>query len=123
MIWIMHRHDQDAGHQTADPPPPLVTLWSPGFISSVTAECRSPDSGLKRESRPSLNIITLVIIFTILYFNFFVKLACDELRQNVTKQSRKELNSRCFGKIKCFKYFDPLKRMNRTFGAYNKHWR
>ena len=51
-----------------------------------------------RESRPSLSIITLVIIFTILFFNFFVKL-CGELHQNVTQQSRKKLNCCCFGKI------------------------
>ena len=101
MTLILHQHDLVHDGNPAH----IVTnscSWAPchSVVTRIYLRCHSaerPDSAF-RESRPSLSIITLVIIFTILFFNFFVKL-CDELRQNGTKQSRKELNCSCFGKI------------------------
>lgn len=78
----------------------IGVLVSPchSVVTRIYLRCHQQSPEAFRESRPSLSIITLVIIFTILFFNFFVKL-CGELHQNVTQQSRKKLNCCCFGKI------------------------
>ena len=86
-------------------------------VTRIYLRCHQQRPEAFRESRPSLSIITLVIIFTILFFNFFVKL-CGELHQNVTQQSHKKLNCCCFEKIQCLKKFDLLKLVNRVFHTH-----
>ena len=88
MVIPHHSGDRQLITGWLEPPPSLCGHQD---LSPLSLQCAGVQTPAFRESRQSLNIITLVIIFTILFFNFFVKLG-DELRQNVTKQSRKEID-------------------------------